>query len=237
VYPLDAGGNVIASGTAFDLVVYRFTRAGSPLVADAWSKQVIDDAVVVFPTLGITNTYNTNNLTSSTNAAIADVELAPGISVVEVVRSRNLQNVNTPSSYWIEVEWLGEGSGGEPRCVTLYDTTSAANTALDTGTLELEDAEAITVTLSASGAMAAAPILTLSEITDIGAVVLARANAVVAAGSLFASQTFALGASVGIGVTAAAPGVTPPRVGKLTLQAAGAGVTVRMVVTTRRALR
>lgn len=122
------------------------------------------------------------------------------------------------------------------KVVTLFDQTSAANTAINSGGLDTSDFDALLVEVLFSAAASGAPPLTL---TDNDTTVLLQSHNVPAA-----ATSAIIGTSPGGGISgnnsagyAAAAACMLPQTVKATVAAAGVGVTSRLIVKGRRNFR
>lgn len=123
-------------------------------------------------------------------------------------------------------------SAGDGGVAVLYDATSPANAAQDTGPLLTEDAECVDVELIPSGAAVAAAFPAYRVLDDGTSVLYLNQNALAAVPT---HQVFGYGGPVQASTVGTTVGSGPsvPRRMRFTHGALGAGVTGRLVVTSR----
>lgn len=122
------------------------------------------------------------------------------------------------------------------KVVTLFDQTSAANTPSNSGSLDTSDFEGLLVEVLFSAAASGAPIIALVDVDTTVQLVndgvnVAATSAVVGygpGGGLFGDNAAGY---------AAAPGAILPSTTRVTVGAAGVGITARLIVKGRRNFR
>lgn len=118
--------------------------------------------------------------------------------------------------------------------VILFDATSAANAALDTGKIDVTDFESVAIYLVSAGVVGTPSVS--HEIYDAGGTALAIDTAVLTAGSTRAVGGWGPGCSYSknglLGLATALPGAI-----RLQVAALGAGITGRLVIVGRKTYR
>lgn len=212
VVVFDSG--VVGAGA---IIVAQDARLGGPLDLTPYDTiEVIADNVAGAANRLLTLDQYLDDGATNIDAALPLRNLQPG------KRVRGLLSPNPP--------------GGTSGVRTLYDVTSAANTALDTGALDLEDFDAVEITVHGSAVMAGAPAITLFAQQESDGLFQSLAFAPIPVAAVDASLPWGPGSSAGFNTNASSgigSGSPLPRSGKVTLGAGGAAVTCRMVITGR----
>jgi hypothetical protein len=242
-WPCDGGGNLIG-GARMSLDFYvrpahrYFNGVAPPVFSFDWqASQNYDDPMGVGYAAG--TCYSVGAFDNNSQMCSLDIDVGPGFHQVQMERLRQLNQTVGASNLYALVTWQGD-VGNEPPTETIYDVTSLANTALDTGIMNFDDFDTIHVGITGSAALGAAPVLSFIAVSDADGVPLSIVGQCTTTAALSqAAQSFGPGASLGYGMAATSQGFGSalPKRGKLTLQGAGGAVTCRMVVYGRRKVR
>ena len=204
--------------------------------ADSMSGQTLDSP---FPTAQQfkATTFYTHGGNSVASEVVGDVGLSAGLNLLSVLSGvvRLIDGSPGVFNVWAWVEWLGSEAPSDTRNVTIFDTTSVANTA-QAAILCGEDFDQINIVVKGSAAMAGAPTVTISEVADSGGTLLPIFGQAIAATSVVAALPFGIGVTGAPGFTGTANGnnVRVPRFFRVDVGAAGVGITTRLIITGRR---